>query len=220
MKKSYIFTGLMIIVITMAVILVKVVIPALAAANKEEIANKSEFGETYVGDVVTDAMKAARNADVALVNGGALGYKDMPDNLTDITVGALVPFDDDLIVSVNLKGDALKRILENSYSLLPRRSSNFLQVSGVEFKCDLNQPSGARVSGITVIGKALMPEKEYIVAVTEFLSSGGGGMKEFREGRLVSGEKAPFGEVLIKHAKYNRNKIDSNDGRITIIPVK
>jgi 2',3'-cyclic-nucleotide 2'-phosphodiesterase (5'-nucleotidase family) len=220
MKKGLLFTGLFVFCIALALIVSKVVIPAFAADKDEEIVNKSELGETYMGDVVADAMKAAMDADIALVRGGALGYTDMPDKLTDKTIGALVPFDTDLVVSVKLKGDTLKRILEKSCSLLPRRSSTFLQISGGEYTCDPNQASGKRVSGIKIGGKALAPTKEYVVAVTEFLSGGGGGMKEFREGKVVNGDGMPIGEIVLKNAVYDQKNIDSTDGRITIIPVK
>ncbi|MFA6449043.1 MAG: 5'-nucleotidase [bacterium] len=220
MKRGLIGTGLFIIMLSLAITLVKVVIPAFAADTEEEIVNQSELGETYIGDVVADAMKAALGADIALVNGGALGYTDLPEKITEKTVAAIVPFDTDIVVVVKLKGDALRRALEKSCSLLPRRSSTFLQVAGIEFTCDLNKPASKRVSGITVGGKALAPDKEYAVAATEFLCGGGGGMKEFREGKIVSEEGKPIGDIVLENARYSKKNIDSPEGRITIIPVE
>ncbi len=191
---------------------------AFAASKDDEIENPSELGETYVGDVVADAMKAALGADAALAHGGSLGFDALPEKITDKTVSALVPFDTDMVVAVKLKGDAVRRILEKSCSLLPRRSSTFLQVSGMSFTCDLNQSPGKRVSGVKIGGKALAADKDYVVAVTEYLSSGGGGMKEFREGKVVSEEGTPIGEVVLKNSKYDKKKIDQPEGRITIIP--
>ncbi len=127
------------------------------SADKEEVTNPSELDETYVGDVVADAMRAALNSDVALINGGSLGFAELPEKLEPKTVTGLVPFSTDLVVAVKLKGDALRRVLEKSCQLLPRRSSTFLQVSGLTMTCDLNQPTGKRVTSVKVGGKALDP---------------------------------------------------------------
>ncbi len=189
------------------------------SADKEEVTNPSELDETYVGDVVADAMRAALNSDVALINGGSLGFAELPEKLEPKTVTGLVPFSTDLVVAVKLKGDALRRVLEKSCQLLPRRSSTFLQVSGLTMTCDLNQPTGKRVTSVKVGGKALDPAKDYIVAATEFLSSGGGGMRDFKEGKVVSEKGIPIGEIVLKNAQYNKKRIGNVDGRILIIPI-
>jgi len=192
----------------------------MAAEQEEEAVNPSELGETYIGDIVADAMRAALKADAALVQGGALGYSDLPDKISEKTVADIVPFSSDLVVTVQLKGAALSRILEKGCALLPRRSSAFLQVSGVTFTCDLNKAVGKRVSSVKIGGKPLDPAKNYIVAATEFLSSGGGGMKEFRDGKVVGGDGVPIGDIVLDNARYDKKKTDSPEGRITVIPVE
>ncbi len=190
------------------------------SADKEEVTNPSELDETYVGNVVADAMRAALNSEVALINGGSLGFTELPEKLDPKNITGLVPFSTDLVVAVRLKGDALRRVLEKSCQLLPRRSSTFLQVSGLTMTCDLNQPSGKRVTSVKVGGKALEPAKDYVVAATEFLSSGGGGMRDFKEGKVVSEKGVPIGEIVLKNAQYNKKRIGNVEGRIFIIPVE
>jgi 5'-nucleotidase / UDP-sugar diphosphatase len=211
MKKRLV-TAMILVLMSMAY----TVVSAIAEQNSGKI-NPSEVGETYIGGVVADAMLTALDADMALINGGSLGFGDLPDKLDEKTVIKIVPYDTDLVVAVKLKGNAIRQILEKSCQQLPRRSSAFLQVAGISFTCDINKEPGSRVSGVKVGGKVIVPENDYIVATTEFLASGGGGLAPFRSGKIISEEGAPIGGVVLDNAKYDKKKIGSLPGRIRII---
>lgn len=208
--------GLALILAAAAAALVMAAGTALAGEKKETV-NPSESGETYLGDIVADAMRAAMGADIGLVNGGSIGFADLPEKLDEKSVSKIVPFSDDLVVAVKLDGGTLAQILEKSCQLLPRRSSSFLQVSGISFTCDVNKAPGRRVSDVQVGGKPIDPEKEYTVAATEFLASGGGGMTPFRSGEIVTEEGVPIGGIVLANARYDKKKIDTAAGRINII---
>ena len=191
---------------------------AVSAADDKKKTNPSEYMETYVGDAVADALADAMKTEAALINGGSLGYEDLPDRITNKTLSQLVPFATDMVVAVEIKGEYLLDILEKSVSLLPRRSSSFLQVSGISFTCNPNLKPGYRVIGATVGGKKLDPEKSYEIATTDFLASGGGGMAAFRKGELMDKEPKPLNEVILDHIRYNKNEIGDPAGRIRIMP--
>jgi len=194
--------------------------PAIAADKEEKNTNPSEIMETYLGDVVADAMLAAMGADVALINGGSLGYENLPDKVNEETLPLLVPFGSDPVVTVKLKGADLRAALEKSYALLPKRSSSFLQVSGLDVVCDQNLEPGGRIASLKISGKPLDPKKEYIIATTEFLGGGGGGLTPFRNGKRAGETETPLDEIVLKYIKYNKTKAGSPEGRIVIIPLE
>ena len=85
--------------------------PGMAAAAKEKKINPSEVGETYVGGVVADAMIAALGADVALIDGGSLGYKNLPEKLTKENLPELVPFSDDPVAKCPQCKGKVRRVI-------------------------------------------------------------------------------------------------------------
>lgn len=194
---------------------------AVAGDNGKKKTNPSEIGETYIGAAVAEAMKDAMKTEIALISGGSLGYKNLPEKINDKTIPRIVPFGTDLVVAVKLKGADLKSVLEKSMSLLPRRSTSFLQAAGISLVCDLNKEPGARITSVKINGKPLAAKTEYSLATTDFLSSGGGGLTSFRKGKVIENIKGmPLDEVILKHIKYNKKKIDDLPGNIIIIPVK
>lgn len=193
--------------------------PAMAQNAREE--NPSEIRETLSGNVVADAMRKAMGADVAFVNAGSLGAADPGSRINRENLSTVVLFPDDIVVAVRLKGADILAALEKSAASLPRRSSGFLQVSGISFTADPNKKTGERISNVKVNGKPLDPQAFYRTALTDFLSSGGSGFTSFKNGKQI--ENSPelaIGDIVIKHAVIDDAARDAVGGRITILPVK
>ncbi|MEW5946787.1 MAG: 5'-nucleotidase [bacterium] len=187
----------------------------LFSADEGKTENPSEVGETLLGDVVADAMRAASGADAAFINAGSLGAYAEPGKITPENLRVYVPFENEPVVTLKLTGGELLAALERSVSLLPRRFSGFLQVSGIGFTCDLNEAPGGRVAAATIRGKPIAPDAEYTVAATGFLAGGGGGYATLRRKREHVKEIAPLGETVLKHADAQKSK--KTTGRIVII---
>lgn len=193
--------------------------PAMAQNAREE--NPSEIRETLSGDVVADAMRKAMGADVAFINAGSLGSGDPGDRINRENLSTVVLFPDDEVVAVKLKGADIKAALEKSAAALPRRSSGFLQVSGVTFTADPNKKTGERVSNIKINGKPLDPEAIYRAALTDFLSSGGSGFTPFKNGKIIEDAPSlPIGDIVIKNAAITDAVRSAVGGRIAILPAK
>ena len=180
--------------------------------------NPSELRETLMGDLVADAMRTALDADVALINAGSLGPGDPPDTITEKTVGQIVPYGDDVVVLVELTGTDLLAALEKSVSVLPKRFSGFLQVSGVSFTCDVNEKSGGRISRLRINGTLINPEAVYTVALTDFLASGGSGFTSFKNGKPVEDREMPLEDIVLNHAQLTDDLADSVGARIVSRP--
>ena len=134
--------------------------------------------ESLVGDVVTDAMRAAYaniGVQFAITNSGGLradltcpspdiagdfcpSYTPPPFKITRGQSLALLPFGN-IVVTLTVNGAELKTMLENgvSRSIDPTNNGNsaqgrFPQVSGLCFTWEVTAPAGSRVTGATLMG--------------------------------------------------------------------
>ena len=205
-----------------AVLMAALLLPAAARAQQvDKKDNPNEVRETLAGNVVADAMRAAMHTDVALVNAGSLGAADPGDDITEKNLPDIVPFPGDVVVAIRITGADLRTALEKSVSALPRRSSGFLQVSGVAFTADPNAKNGARISNIRINGAALKPDATYTVALTDFLSSGGSGFVSFKNGKLLDdAREQTLGDIVLEHAAITDAARKAVGSRISILPLK
>ncbi len=119
--------------------------------------------ESLVGDVTTDAMRAAYGADFAITNsgglrdrltcpaaGGGTGFcppsSPPPYPITRGQVLAVLPFGN-VVVTLLVNGAELKTMLENGVSQMPSAVGRFPQVSGLCFTYNIEASPGNRVTG-------------------------------------------------------------------------
>jgi 2',3'-cyclic-nucleotide 2'-phosphodiesterase (5'-nucleotidase family) len=131
--------------------------------------------EAAVGNLVADAMRGRTRADAAIMNGGGIraGAVYQPGaSITRRDVLAELPFGNHL-VTVDIKGRALWKDLENGLSRLPAAAGRFPQVSGLKIEFDPQRPPGNRVLSIELGGAPLDPDRTYRVATNDFIARGG-----------------------------------------------
>jgi len=102
--------------------------------------------ECNMGNWLTDLMRMATKADVAVINSGTIRADKLypPGHLTMGDLFAMLPMADPL-VTLSVTGTQLMAVLENSVSQYPKTEGRFLQVSGLKFKFDPSQPPGSRI---------------------------------------------------------------------------
>ncbi len=135
--------------------------------------------ESNLGDLITDAMRTASGAQIALQNGGGIRADVLKGPITLEQIYTVLPFDN-VIVAMDLTGTQVLKLLERS-----TLTDKDLQVSGLKVEYDLSKPAGSRVVSATVDGKPLVPTTVYRVATNDFLAAGGDLYTEFKEGRNV-----------------------------------
>jgi 2',3'-cyclic-nucleotide 2'-phosphodiesterase / 3'-nucleotidase / 5'-nucleotidase len=120
-------------------------------------------GDSGIGDLVSDAMREAAGADIALQNSGGL-RADLPEGV--VTRGALyevMPFDNTIVVE-QLTGTEVR-------SLFADRA---LPQSGLRVSIDPARPEGQRLAGLTLAdGRPIDPAATYTVAMNNFMAQGG-----------------------------------------------
>ncbi len=164
---------------------------ALVDLNGQAVREK----ETNLGDLVSDVMRRASGADVAITNGGGIrtGIRKGEIKLKDIY--AVLPFDN-YIVAFRLTGKELSDALEHGLSAVGGEEGRFPQVSGLTLTYSRSAEKGARIKEILVAGKPIDPNREYVVATNDFLAVGGDGYEVFKNALKASGDFSAAGEIM------------------------
>jgi 2',3'-cyclic-nucleotide 2'-phosphodiesterase (5'-nucleotidase family) len=160
--------------------------------------------ESAVGDLIADLMRAAMQADVALINGGGIRGNAVlpPGPLRRRDVLSILPFANK-IVKVDVTGEILRAALENGLSQVERTAGRFPQVSGLRYVFDPKRPAGSRLVSVTIGGQPLDPRASYTLATFDFILGGGDGYTMLKEGKaLVKAENGPMdSDLLIERLK-------------------
>jgi 2',3'-cyclic-nucleotide 2'-phosphodiesterase/3'-nucleotidase/5'-nucleotidase len=164
-------------------------------------------GESALGDVVADAMRAEAKADVAFTNNGGL-RADLPaGTITRGTVYEVIPFDNTLVI-VKLTGASLRAMLEEGLA-----HGRISQQSGLRYRFDLARPEGQRLLSVAFAdGAALDDAKTYAVAVNNFMAAGGDNLDTLARAK----EQADTG-VLVRDALERHLAALTKDGPLDVV---
>jgi len=185
--------------------------------------------ETNLGNLVTDIMVAALNADCALLNSGTLRsdqlHKAGEFSLRDLL--AILPMMDDLIL-LDVSGEMIHKALENGVSMWPKLEGRFPQVSGITFAFDPKKPPGSRVDPefVKVGDEYLDMEHRYKLVTKAYLGKGKDGYDSLAKAEvMVDEEIAPnltsavqnhFQAIKMKQGKAGRKASIHHQSLVTM----
>jgi 2',3'-cyclic-nucleotide 2'-phosphodiesterase (5'-nucleotidase family) len=131
--------------------------------------------ETNIGNLFADAIRASVDADIALINSGAIrGERLFPAGaLTRRLLLTMHPFGN-LVAKLELSGRTVLAALEHGVSQLPETAGFFPQVSGLTMEVAVSAPAGGRVRNVRINGQPIDPERAYTIAVPDFILGGDG----------------------------------------------
>jgi 5'-nucleotidase len=176
--------------------------------------------ESAVGNLIADLLRAAMQADAALINGGGIrGNTVLPaGSLRRRDVLSILPFANK-IVKLDVTGEVVRAALENGLSQVERTAGRFPQVSGIRYVFDPNRPPGSRLISATLGGRPLEPQARYTLATFDFMLGGGDGYTMLKEGKvLVKAENGPMDSDLILDRLKAGPIAPVADGRIQRAP--
>jgi 2',3'-cyclic-nucleotide 2'-phosphodiesterase (5'-nucleotidase family) len=129
---------------------------------------RNRGGEGTIGDLVSDAMRTASGADIALQNSGGLRADLEAGDVTRGAIYEVMPFDN-TVYTLGLTASELKIALEQAL-----RFGRVTQVSGLRYRFDSKRPAMDRVLELTdAQGAPLDSSRVYKVAVNDFMATGG-----------------------------------------------
>jgi len=133
-------------------------------------------GESPLGDMVTDAMREAVDADVAFTNLGGIRANIGMGIITPRDVFQVVPFENKLVY-FEMTGSFLKHVIE--WRVKGMRQGAY--VSGVKIAYSRKRPDFDRVVEFTVGGEPWDPDRIYRVVTTDFIAEGNVGLQILTE---------------------------------------
>lgn len=178
-------------------------------------------GESNIGSLVADVMRARMRSDAAVMNGGGIRTNRVipAGRLTKRDIHALLPFLN-VLVKIEVTGATLLAALERSVSAYPQETGGFLQVSGLTVAFDPSRPAGERIVRLAVGGAPLDPNRRYTVATNSYLAAGGDGYPMLKTGRVLVGPQDGPGlaETLIEAIEQARVVEPRVEGRVEHVP--
>jgi 5'-nucleotidase len=157
-------------------------------------------GESPLGDVAADALRAATGADVGVTNIGGLRdsllfkqyYAEGDGNVTFEKAQAVMPFANK-VVMLTCTGAQLLAALQQNLYVQPGGSTRVLQVSsGLAFtwnaaNADANGQSAIVAGSVMINGAPLDAAASYTVGTTDFVGAGKDGYTAFRACTMKTG---------------------------------
>lgn len=188
---------------------------AVVGRTSVELNGEREFvrsGETNLGNLITDAMVAEVDADVAITNGGGIRASIDKGEITMGEVITVLPFGNTTVVK-ELTGAQLLDAVEHGLSEYPALEGLFPQISGMRVIFDGSRPAGERVIELRVNGEPVEYDETYEVATNDFMAAGGDGYEVFADTETVV-EAGGLEEVLMNYIGDMGTVAPEVEGRI------
>jgi 5'-nucleotidase len=128
-----------------------------------------------LANLVTDAMRRAARADVAITNPGGLRRELEAGPITAGDVFELLPFENALVV-VQLTGAELRDVIASR----PEKC----RVSGLVGRWDPKQPEAEQLVFTRPNGTPFAPDSTYVVVTNSFIATGGDGFTGWDAGPM------------------------------------
>ncbi|TWE08646.1 5'-nucleotidase [Neobacillus bataviensis] len=150
----------------------------------QEISRRQDVnGESPFAKMIADSERKAMGTEIAFVHQGEMRGSLQRGNLTLEDLYTQMPFGHS-ITKLILTGAQIKLALEQQWR--KDQVNNMLQTVGLTYRWDPNAPIGSRIIMLKDSkGQNLQPDREYEVAVSNYLASGGDNFSAFEEGRIV-----------------------------------
>ncbi|MFS0593506.1 5'-nucleotidase C-terminal domain-containing protein [Cytobacillus horneckiae] len=180
--------------------------------------------ETNLGNLIADGMLKKANESVstqiAMQNGGGIRSSIAEGDITLGDVLTVMPFGN-MLVTLDLTGAEIVAALEHSVAAVENGAGQFMQVAGLRFKYDVEQPAGERVHSVDVLFdneyEAIDSERTYTVATNAFTADGGDGYDMFKvakdEGRITELFEVDY-DVFATYLENNSPVAPEVEGRI------
>ncbi len=165
-------------------------------------------GSTNMSKMLSEAIYEYTNADVAILNGGTIRKSIDVGDITKRDIMSVLPFENTLVTK-KMTGNQLKKVLEEGVGYYPVANGGFPDIAGMTYKFDPKRPKGSRVISIKKDGKEIKMNKEYIVALSDYLDEGGDNYP-FADIPLID-EHDPVNEIFTEYLRNNPVTEDSND---------
>ncbi len=175
-------------------------------------------GENAFANIVTDALRKYYNADIGILNGGAIrGFRDYSAayGLTRGDIQAELPFNN-VAVLIEISGENLLKAIEYGLMKMDEQCGCFLHFSGLRVVYDSKSKPGSRVREVFVNDQPIDRNAKFKVATADYVIRGGDGNSSFTNSNILvgSGTGKLLADVLSDYIKQLEIIHPALEGRI------
>jgi 5'-nucleotidase/UDP-sugar diphosphatase len=181
----------------------------------------TRYGETSIGNMVTDANVwyfehiYNQKLDFAFHNGGGIRAELPAGPITQERVLTVMPFENYLMIA-SLKGSDVLALFD-FIATVPQGAGGFPQFSKeVRYTLDLSGGSG-KITGLTIGGAPVDPEKTYRFCTNDFMLRGGDGYEALTKSDNPFNTSLLLSYVVGEYIKAAGTIVPATDGRMTVI---
>lgn len=152
----------------------------------DAVETRMRASESNIGNLFADAMRQQVDADVALLNSGAIRGNRIyaAGTLTRRNLLEMHPFNN-VVCKIEVSGRLLRQSLETGVARLPAASGPFPQISGMTMRVNVAAAAGSRIQDLRINGAPVDLDKTYTLAIPDFLLLGGDGYTMFGASRVL-----------------------------------
>ncbi len=172
--------------------------------------------ETNLGNLVCDILRYFSGADVAVYNGGGIRAAAGMGAITIENAMDIMAFEN-MVVTLELTGAEIIEALERGVRSYPEASGAFLQVSGMRFYFNPNNPEGERVVKVYIGGEPIDENKTYTLATNDFLAAGGDDYAVFEQAPKIDEHELNDQQMFIRYIQENSPIYPKVEGRIVVL---
>jgi len=211
-----------------------------SSESRESHNQLSRVGENNLCNLVTDAFRILGDANVSIMNAGAVRNDINEGDITYQNIIDVMPYSNDVLIK-EITGQGILDALEFGVRTLPASTSRFPQVSGITYKIDTSIDSSVvvddtesfvsvngerRVYDVKINGEDLDVNKKYSISSHSFILGGGDGYSMFANCEITKTAFGSDSEVLMRYIsenlggtipeqyQQNENRIVKTDGKI------
>lgn len=168
-------------------------------------------GETNLGNLITDGMRAKVSAEIAFQNGGGIRSDIAPGMVSYRDVLTVQPFGN-ILTTLDMTGAQVMDVLNYAATIKPGQGA-FLHVSGLTWT--LNRAAG-KAENVMVGDAPIDLEKTYLVVTNNFMAAGGDGYVMLKD--LPQYDTGFVDADALREYIVIKGKVEPKvEGRLTII---
>ncbi len=149
-------------------------------------------GESALGNLIVDAMREAVQADLAVANWGTLRGELRAGSITPREIFKIMPFGNRIVI-MQVTGQLIKDLIEDRVS----GNSRGMLISGGRVVINRQLPDGQRVVKLTINGAPIELQRQYRLAVSDYLAEGNSG---FNRLTTVPVDYSNYTGILVRQA--------------------
>lgn len=178
---------------------------------------RCRWKECNVGNLLTDIYRHHYNADIALMNAGGIRANIPSGPFTMEDAQSVIPFNN-VICLVKTSGAIIIQALQHGLSQVEEKKGKFLQVSGLSYRYDYSKTGAERLTNSEVAGQPLDPDRNYTVALPNFLLNGGDGFDMLIQVEVLVDEKNALTDIEIveEYCRQYKHLSPQIEGRIEV----